>query len=219
MKNNKVSIFLILSMFLLVSFAAHAEIFTPIENILDEPEKYSDVFVTVKGKYFGWKKAPGYPPVTRSDWVICDNEENSIYCTGKLPQFFDPMSGSSLGKPITLLACVRVKNNRPYLKVEEIRPLDLKIEQMVSVSQILFNPLNVKGRYVGLAGVLSKGYEPDGMRTYLLADPTGAIKLGRLPKLYPTGTILHLRGIVEFDNNGLPILDEIEIVEASVNFD
>ena len=219
MKNNKLYLFIIVSIFLQVAFGAQAEIFTPIKDVLDSPAMYSDDFITVKGSYSGWKKAPGYPPVTRSDWVLCDNYDNSIYCTGKLPQFFDPMSGSSIGKPITVLARVKVKNNRPYLKVEEIKPLDLKIEQMVSVSQILFNPLNVKGRFVGLTGVLSKGYEPDGMRTYLLADPTGAIKLGRLPKLYPTGTILHLRGIVEFDQNGLPLLDEIEIVEANVNFD
>ncbi|MGM0599115.1 MAG: hypothetical protein ACQETH_04775 [Candidatus Rifleibacteriota bacterium] len=219
MKKNKFYFFIILSIFLQITLGAEAEAFTSIKHILDEPEKYSDDFVTVKGNYFGWKKAPGYPPVTRSDWVLRDKEENSIYCTGKLPQFFDPMSGSSLGKPITILARVRVKNKRPYLQVEEIKPLDLKIEQMVSVSQILFNPLNVEGKYVGLTGVLAKGYEHDGMRTYLLADPTGVIKLGRLPKLYPTGTILHLRGIIEFDKNGLPILDEIEIVEASVDFD
>jgi hypothetical protein len=52
---------------------------------------------------------------------------------------------------------------------------------------------------------------------YLLADPTGATKLGRLPKLYPKGTILHLKGYIRIDKDGLPMLDEIEIIDARVD--
>jgi hypothetical protein len=51
---------------------------------------------------------------------------------------------------------------------------------------------------------------------YLLADPTGVLKLGRLPKLYPKGTILHLRGYVSEDENKLPMLDGLEILSARV---
>jgi hypothetical protein len=149
--------------------------------------------------------------------VLADNDNNAIYCTGLLPESFDPHAGTSLGKPITVLARVKIKDDRPYLEVQEIRPVNLKIEKMVSVSQILFNPIEMQGQYVGLLGVLTKGYGVKGDRMYLIADPTGAIKLGRLPKLYPTGTILHIRGIMKIDKNGLPIIDNIEIVSVRVD--
>ncbi|HNX77292.1 MAG TPA: hypothetical protein PKM56_16545, partial [Candidatus Rifleibacterium sp.] len=63
----------------------------------------------------------------------------------------------------------------------------------------------------------AKGYGVKGDRMYLLADPTGAIKLGRMPKLFPKGTILHVRGVVRSDENGLPMIDSVEIVSARVD--
>jgi len=47
-----------------------------------------------------------------------------------------------------------------------------------------------------------------------IADPTGAIMLDRLPKLYPKGTILQLKGVVNQDENGLPLLTNVEIISA-----
>jgi hypothetical protein len=208
----------VLALFFLVS-PLMADVFTPIADIVTQPEKYTDSYVSIKGLYYGWQKAPGYPPVTRSDWVIGDRNDNTIYCTGKIPETFDPRSSYSIGQPITLLAKVRIKDDQPFLVVQEIKTINIKIEKMVSVSQIIINPLNMQGKYIGLLGVLAKGYGVKGDRMYLLADPTGAIKLGRLPKLYPTGTILHLRGIMQIDKNGLPILEDLEIVSARVDFD
>lgn len=214
---NKFFCALLIALIFSFSTSVQAEIFTPMVDILTRPELFADKFVTVKGDYYGWSKAPGYPPITRSDWVMGDEYENSIYCTGKLPQNFDPRARSSIGQPVTVLARVRIKDFQPYLEVQEIKAILMQIEEMVSVSQIIFDPINSRGRYVGLLGVLAKGYGVKGERMYLLADPTGAIKLGRLPKLYPKGTILHLRGIVGVDENGLPMLSDVDIVSARVD--
>ncbi|MFZ5949973.1 MAG: hypothetical protein ACOYXC_04680 [Candidatus Rifleibacteriota bacterium] len=194
-----------------------AGLFTPLVDIVTRPESFEGKFVTVKGEYYGWSKAPGYPPITRSDWVIADEFDNSVYCTGKLPQTFAPASESSLGQPITVLAIVRCKDFQPYLEVQEIKTINFQVEEMVSVAQILFDPIDSQNRNVSLMGVLAKGYGVKGERVYLIADPTGALKLGRLPKLYPRGTILHVRGIVASDENGLPMLDKVEIISARVD--
>lgn len=196
------------------------DIFTPISKIIENPKNFQSEFVSVKGRYFGWHNAPGRPPVTRSDWVIGDEHNNTIYCTGLLPQNLNPSSSKSMRTPITVLAKVEISDNKkPYLVVQEIRVIKTKIEKMVSVSQILFSIVSMKGKYVGLLGVLVKGHEANGGRVCLLADPTGAIKLGPLPKLYPKGTILHVRGTIDSDKNGLPILKNVEIVSAKVDLE
>lgn len=217
MQKIKLFLAIVICMILSLPEAFAADLFTPLVDICTRPESFADQFVTVKGDYYGWSKAPGYPPVTRSDWVIADEYDNAVYCTGKLPQNFDPRSRNSLGQPLTILATVRVKDFQPYLEVHEIKPILTQIEEMVSVAQIVFDPVNSRGRYVSLLGVLAKGYGVRGERMYLLADPTGALKLGRLPKLYPKGTILHLRGTVAIDENGLPMLDKVEIIQARVD--
>lgn len=193
------------------------ELKTPIEDILNNPGKFADKFVSVSGYYSGWKNAPGSPPVTRSDWVLCDDAKNAIYCTGLIPQDSETSSTPSYWKPMHILARVGIAKDRPYLQVAEAKIINLNVEKMVSVSQILFAPIEMQGQYVGLMGVLAKGYGVRGDRMYLLADPTGAIKLGRLPKLFPKGTILHVRGIVRNDENGLPMIDEVEIVSSRVD--
>jgi hypothetical protein len=219
--SNKVKIYICLVLFLFgfSSLAIHAEtVFTPLKAIISNSDKYIGSFVSVRGLYAGWKDAPGRPPVTRSDWVIKDNSGNAIYCTGKLPENLSPGSYKSYGKPITVLAKVKKSSlGKAYLQVQEIKLLNLKVEKMVSVSQILFDPFQMQGKYIGLLGVLAKGYGVKGDRMYLLADPSGAIKLGRLPKLYPKGTILHIRGIIHIDENGLPFVDNVEIVSARVD--
>lgn len=214
MRKTRIIVAILFCTILLGSNIWANELFTPLVDICNNPESFAGQLVTVKGNYYGWNKAPGYPPITRSDWVIADEYGNAVYCTGKLPQMFEPRSTNSLGQPLTVLATVRVKNLRPYLEVHDVKTLLTKTEEMVSVAQIIFDPVSAKGRCVRLLGVLAKGYGVNGERMYLLADPTGALKLGRLPKLYPKGTILHLRGMVSIDENGLPMLDEIEIIKA-----
>jgi hypothetical protein len=196
------------------SISSASEVFTSVDDILSNPLNFANKFVSVKGNYTGWKNGTGKPPVTRSDWVISGSKKG-IYCTGLLPQNLNPVGQT---KPICVLAIVKIgENNIPYLEVKEIKKLKVKVEKMSSVAQILFDPINSKGQYVGLLGVLAKGYGVKGDRMYLLADPTGAIKLGRLPKLFPKGTILHLRGVVSTDKNGLPFIDEVDIVSARVD--
>ncbi|MBU1108398.1 MAG: hypothetical protein KKB51_17115 [Candidatus Riflebacteria bacterium] len=213
------NILLITAIFLtfVISSASAGELFTSIKEILNKPESYTGKFVSVYGHYSGWKNAPGSPPVSRSDWVLCDDDEKAIYCTGTMPQ--DPETGApeTFWRSLAILATVKLANGMPYLEVKQLRAIKPNIEKMVSVAQILFSPIEMQGRHVGLLGVLAKGYGVKGDRLYLLADPTGAIKIGRMPKLYPKGTILRIRGTVKIDEDGLPMVDDIEIVSAKVN--
>ena len=134
-----------------------------------------------------------------------------------MPQDPDTGAPETFWRPLTVLATVKQANGMPYLEVKQLRAIKSNIEKMVSVAQILFSPIEMQGQQVGLLGVLAKGYGVKGERLYLLADPTGAIKMGRMPKLYPKGTILHIRGTVKNDADGLPMIDNIEIVSAKVN--
>jgi len=208
--------------FSLVSFAESANLkgntlFTAISQILKTPEKYRSSFVSVKASFEGWRKADGPPPVTRSDWVAVGEDGAAIYCTGSLPMRFSPDDPSCWGRQINILAKVELTPaGKPYLNVFEALPFLEKPELMVSVSQILFDPIGMRGKRVGLLGVLAKGYGTKGQRLYLLADPTGAITLERLPKLYPKGTILQIKGTVGSDENGLPLIQNVEIVSAKL---
>lgn len=217
---KKVNTVLFLLLFVLLAVIGSAEaLFTPIETIIANPTEFHGKFVSVVGYYTGWKDAPGRPPVTRSDWVVVDDNNIGIYCTGLIPDTFDPHARSSYRREVNLLAKVNKGKERPYLEVIEVKPMPQVTEKMISVSGILFDPLGMNGQYVGLLGVLAKGYGVKGDRMYLLADPSGAIRLGRLPKLYPTGTILRIRGYVTADINGLPMIDRVEIIDAKVTFD
>lgn len=194
------------------------QLFTPISDLLSSPSSFEGKFVTVSGFYSGWKNAPGSPPVSRSDWVLCDERKNAIYCTGKIPQNTETGAPEVFWQPLTVLARLMMsEDGQPYLEIAELKAIKRSVEEMVSVAQILFSPIEMQGRYVGLTGVLAKGYGVKGERLYLLADPTGAINLGRLPKLYPKGTILHIRGNVTTDENGLPMIDGVEIVSVKLD--
>lgn len=218
---NKKSFCLLLAFMamLLATFTASAAegLATPINEIIKNPAAYEGKYVSITGHYSGWKNAPGSPPVTRSDWVLCDKDKNAIYCTGLMPQDQTTGTTPAFWKPLNVLAQVKCVDGKAFLVVEEAKALTLDVEKMVSVSQILFAPIEMQGEYVGLMGVLAKGYGVKGDRMYLLADPTGAIKLGRMPKLFPKGTILHVRGVVRSDENGLPMIDNVEIVSARVD--
>lgn len=221
MKSYRISciLFSALLVFLLacgsLSSAEEVEIFTPLSTILQEPQRFLQDFVTVKATFRGWRNAPGAPPVTRSDWVIQGTDGATLYVTGMMPDNLRPDDPTAQGKQITILGQVRSgPDGRPYLLAHSVRQVLPQIEPMVAVSQVLFNPLQMKGKFVGLHGVLTKGFDAKGRRLYLIADPTGALLLEKLPKLYPTGTILRLRGYVGADENGLPRLENIDIVSA-----
>ncbi|HNV72158.1 MAG TPA: hypothetical protein PKO06_20795 [Candidatus Ozemobacteraceae bacterium] len=189
-------------------------IFTALSDIVAAPLKFDGRIVSVQATFQGWKNAPGKPPVTRSDWVAQDAAGTAVYCTGAFPEDMRPGDPTAQGRRISILGTVHLDDTgRPFIVVSTALP-EAQVETMVSVSQLLFDPVNSRGKLVGLLGVLSKGYGPRGQRMYLLADPTGAITLGRMPKLYPKGTILRLRGIVSADENGLPQITDVEILSA-----
>ncbi len=219
MNRNPIFLPVVLIAMILVSIAAYAveELVTPISDLVKNPAAFEGKFVSVTGHYSGWQNAPGSPPVTRSDWVLCDDDRNAIYCTGLIPQDKETGTNPVFWKPMNVLAQVKIADGKAFLLVAEVKERNLDVEKMVSVSQILFSPVEMRGQYVGLMGVLAKGYGVKGDRMYLLADPTGAIKLGRLPKLFPKGTILHVRGTVRNDENGLPMIDNVEIVSSRVD--
>jgi len=194
-------------------------VFTAVRQIVDKPETFKDSFVSLKANFLGWKSDQdiGAPPVTRSDWIIRGDDGACIYCTGRMPEELRPEDPSVRGRRISVLGQVHLdRNGRAFVKVTEAAPLVEEPEQMMAVSQILFDPVGTKNRTIGLLGVLAKGYDQRGRRFYLLADPTGAITLDRLPKLYPKGTILQIKGVVEHDENGLPVLTNVEIVSAKL---
>ena len=217
----KKSIFkLMLVLFALISFSCSLyaeELFATVNDIYTKPEVYKGKTVKISGFFSVWKNAPGAPPISRSDWVLCNAEKKGIYCTGSMP--CDEETGELLAywKPIDVTGVVEIKDNDPFIRVIETKPSEPKLEKMVSVRQIILNQHDMLGEYVGLTGVLGKGHGIKGDRMYLVADPTGAIRIGRTSKLYPKGTILHIKGIVSLDEYGMPMIDQVEIVSAKVD--
>lgn len=188
---------------------------TGLKKIFLNPQAFVDSYVSVKATFQGWRGAEGRPPVTRSDWVAKGDDGFAIYCTGPFPAGLDPFEAGSMGRMVNILGKVALdQSGKPYIVVSEALPLLEKPEMMVAVSQILFDPVGMRGKKVGLLGVLAKGFGHRGNRIYFLADPSGAITIERLPKLYPKGTILQVRGYVGFDENGLPELQNVEIISA-----
>lgn len=192
---------------------------TSIKEILDSPKAYIGKTVNISGIFTGWKNAPSAPPISRSDWVICNEDNKGIYCAGKMPQDPETSEPPKYGDKISLLAevCFSDETELPYLIVLDIMPIKKPVVEMVSIMNILLNAPESVGETVSVMGVLAKGYGVKGDRQYLIADPTGVIKLGRLPKLYPTGTILHINALIAEDENGLPYLDNIVILSAKVD--
>lgn len=219
MRIFKFSFLFVLLLFTMIAIISDAAPLQPlITDILNAPNKFVGKEVSVSGFYSGWKNAPGAPPVSRSDWVISNSAKQGIYCVGRMPQ--DDETGEMLPywKAITVKASVMLSKHdkTPYLKVISWDTKEVAGDTMVSIFQIIVNPKQLYGQPVSIMGVLAKGYGVKGDRMYLLADPTGVLKLGRLPKLYPKGTILHLRGYVSEDENKLPMLDGLEILSARV---
>jgi len=165
---------LVICLLAMVGTATAGELFTPITDILASPDSYVNKFVSVYGHYSGWKNAPGSPPVSRSDWVLCDDNNKAIYCTGAMPQ--DPETGApeTFWRPLTILATVKMANGMPYLEIKQLKAITSNVEKMVSVAQILFSPVEMQGQHIGLLGVLAKGYGVKGDRLYL---PTLLVQL------------------------------------------
>lgn len=192
-------------------------VFTAVGSIVRDPATFKGSFISLKATFLGWKADQdiGAPPVTRSDWIVRGEDGSNIYCTGRMPEGLRPSDPEARGIRISLLGQVMLTpEGKPFIIVSEATPLVTEPEPMIAVSQILFDPIGMKGRTIGLLGVLAKGFDQRGRRFYLLADPTGAITLDRLPKLYPRGTILQIKGTVDHGENGLPMLTGVEIVSA-----
>lgn len=218
MKNNFRQL-LVLLVLVVVSSAVFASDVSPkITEIMENPKAYMGQTVSLTGFFSLWKNAPGAPPISRSDWVLCDANKHGIYCNGPMPMDEETGEIESYWKPIIVLGKIEANDEgKPYVSVTSTAIVERKVERMVSVREILLNQAEIRGEYVGLMGVLAKGYDVKGNRMYLVADPTGAIKIGRTQKLYPKGTILHIRGIVTTDEFGVPMIDQIEVVSAKVD--
>ncbi len=188
-----------------------------ISSLKSNPEIYIGKNVKVTGFFSIWKNAPGAPPISRSDWVICDKEKNGLYCNGAMPCDEETGEIESYWKQIDVEGIFDIKDNQPYIIVNNTKVSVPKIEKMVTVSQIILNHHEMVGNYIGIMGVLAKGYGIKGDRMYLIADPTGAIRIGRTTKIYPKGTIMHIKGIVTTDQYGMPMIDQVEIISAKVD--
>ena len=211
---------LVFVLFILVLFSSSVyadSLVVSISNLKSNPEIYVGKNVKVTGFFSIWKNAPGAPPVSRSDWVICDKDKNALYCNGSMPCDEETGEVEAYWKQVDVEGVVEIKDNQPYIVVSNTKATVLKIEKMVTVSQIILNHHEMLGNYIGIMGVLAKGYGIKGDRMYLIADPTGAIRIGRTTKIYPKGTIMHIKGIVTTDQYGMPMIDQVEIISAKVD--
>lgn len=82
-----------------------------IGDINENPSIYKGKKVIIDGIYLGWH-GPGAPPVTRSDWGVCDGT-GEIYVTGSIPE-------AEIGEEITVTGTVMIKDDTPYIKAEDI---------------------------------------------------------------------------------------------------
>ena len=218
MKKISLHFLLMLCLFISISGSLLANsVAATITEIKSNPAIYNNKEVTVSGFFSVWKNAPGAPPISRSDWVICDKDKNGLYCVGTMPTDDETGELQPYWKPIDVTGVVMVKDDAPFIRVTNTKASKNKIEKMVTVRKIILNQLDMKGECVGVTGVLAKGYGMKGERMYLIADPTGAIRITRTKKLYPKGTILHIKGIVTFDEYGIPMIDDVEVISAKVD--
>ncbi len=217
---KKISLHFLLMLFLFVSISSSLfaeSLSATVNEIKSNPAIYNNKEVTVSGFFSIWKNAPGAPPISRSDWVICDGNKNGLYCVGTMPSDEETGELQPYWKPIDVTGIVMIKDDEPFIKVNQTKVSQNKIEKMVTIRKIILNQIEMKGECVGVTGVLAKGYGMKGERMYLIADPTGAIRISRTAKLYPKGTILHIKGIVSADEYGIPMIDNVEVISAKVD--
>jgi len=93
--------------------------YTPIAEIWNDPEKYLNQTVTLRGQYQGWHgEGIKHPLITRSDWVIKDNT-GAIYVTGRTGIRLRPER--DIGVEIIVRGKVLLnKENVPYIKAIEV---------------------------------------------------------------------------------------------------
>lgn len=218
MKKILFNFMLVLSLILIANHSVFSEeLVAKITEIKSNPSLFEGKTVKVSGFFSIWKNAPGAPPISRSDWVLCNNKKEGIYCNGSMPCDEETGEIEAYWKPIDVIGVIELKDNEPFIRVTSAKVTEQKIEKMVSVRQIILNQHEMLGQYVGIMGVLAKGHGLKGDRMYLIADPTGAIRIGRTTKLYPKGTIIHLKGIIATDEYGMPMIDQVEIISAKVD--
>ena len=112
---------------------------------------------------------------------------------------------------------VKIHEKKPYISVISTKISEKRIAKMASAQQILLNQADMMGEYVGVMGVLTKGHSIKGEIMYLIADPSGVIRIEKTKKLYPKGTIMHIKGYLTTDEYGIPMIDQVEVISAKVN--
>ena len=86
MKKTFWSLLFVLFILVFLGSSVYADsIVVSISELKASPEIYKDKNVSVSGFFSVWKNAPGAPPVSRSDWVLCDKNKDGLYCTGSMP--------------------------------------------------------------------------------------------------------------------------------------
>lgn len=218
MKKTLLGFMIALFAILIINSSLYADfINATVAEIKSNPALFNNKQVKVSGFFSVWKNAPGAPPVSRSDWVLCDSTKNGIYCVGSMPSDEETGELEPYWKALNVSGVVETKDGEAFIRVIKVKASEPKIEKMVSVRQIILNQHDMIGKYVGIMGVLAKGHGIKGDRLYLIADPTGAIRIGRTTKLYPKGTIIHIKGTVTTDEYGMPMIDQVEVISAKVD--
>lgn len=209
--------FALLFLVLTTSSLFAEDVYTRITDITANPAAFEGKNVTIEGFFSVWKNAPGAPPISRSDWVICDGNKKGIYCNGTMPADEETGELAPYWQPLNVLGTVKLHEGKPYISVISTKIATKKVEKMVSAQYIVLNQSDLMGEYVGVMGVLAKGHTIKGDRMYLIADPSGVIRIGKTKKLYPKGTIMHIKGFVTTDEFGIPMIDQVEVISAKVD--
>jgi hypothetical protein len=81
--------------------------------ILASPQTYVNQSVRLTGEYRGWEGGHGWPPVTKSDWVLTD-PTGAIYVTGDSLGMVYPID---LGKTVTVQGIVRINDGQTYIEI------------------------------------------------------------------------------------------------------
>lgn len=101
-----------------------------VQDILSDPRAYLGRKVELVGEFHGWQggltSCP--PPVTRGDWLVGDGGAY-IYATGPFPEGLSPWDEGSIGRSITVVGTVRLREDPgagpcPYIEVEEAWPTE-----------------------------------------------------------------------------------------------
>ncbi|MBU0992958.1 MAG: hypothetical protein KJ737_10740 [Proteobacteria bacterium] len=90
-----------------------------VDELLNNPDSFSDHVVTVKGKFMGWQgNCRAMPPETRSDWMLMHNGQ-CLYVSGPVPlNLRRERNSADIGRDVEVRGNIRFdKEKQPYLKV------------------------------------------------------------------------------------------------------